>query len=96
MCSSSYRAYSPAQARHGIAPEQQSRSTIDGETGAVFGKLAASLVRQGGGSPAHRVQDSWIAAQAIQHGLRLMSYNRKDFDDVPGLDVQVLQHAQSR
>ena len=53
-------------------------------------------MRQGRGWPAHRVQDIWIAAQAIQHGLRLMSYNRKDFDDVPGLDVQVLQHAQSR
>jgi predicted nucleic acid-binding protein len=69
---------------------------IDGETGAVFGQLAASLVHRGRGSPTHRVQDIWLAAQAIQHSLRLITYNRKDFDDVPGLDVQVLQHAQSR
>lgn len=65
---------------------------IDGSTGEIFGKLAFSLVQRGRGSPAHRVQDIWLAAQAIQHKLRLITYNRKDFDDVPGLDVQVLRH----
>lgn len=69
---------------------------IDSATGRVFGQLAAKLVKTGRGSPGHRVQDLWIAAQAIQHKLRLLTYNRKDFDDVPGLDVQVLQHVQSR
>lgn len=63
---------------------------IDGTTAAVFGQLAVSLVQRGRGAPAHRVQDLWLAAQAIQHGLRLITYNRKDFDDVPGLDLQVL------
>lgn len=66
---------------------------IDGSTGEIFGKLASSLVQKGRGSPTHRVQDIWLAAQAIQHKLRLITYNRKDFDDVPGLDVQVLRHA---
>ena len=66
---------------------------IDGATGEIFGKLAFSLVQKGRGSPTHRVQDIWLAAQALQHQLRLLSYNRKDFDDVPGLDVQVLRHA---
>ena len=65
---------------------------IDGATGEIFGQLAFSLVQKGRGSPAHRVQDIWLAAQAIQHKLRLITYNRKDFDDVPGLDVQVLKH----
>ncbi len=65
---------------------------IDGATGEIFGNLAASLVKAGRGSPTHRVQDIWLAAQAIQHKLRLITYNRKDFDDVPGLDVQVLKH----
>lgn len=65
---------------------------IDGATGEIFGKLAFSLVQKGRGSPAHRVQDIWLAAQAIQHKLRLITYNRKDFDDIPGLDVQVLAH----
>lgn len=68
---------------------------IDGLTAAVFGRLAASLVQRGRGSPTHRVQDLWLAAQAMQHGLRLITYNRKDFDDVPGLDVQVLRHVGS-
>ena len=66
---------------------------IDGASGEIFGQLAAKLTQQGRGSPAHRVQDIWLAAQAIQHKLRLITYNRKDFDDVPGLDVQVLRQA---
>ena len=69
---------------------------IDGATGETFGKLAASLVKQGRGSPTHRVQDIWLAAQAIQHKLRLITYNRKDFDDIPGLDVQVLKHGEKK
>lgn len=67
---------------------------IDAVTGEVFGTLSAALQRAGRGSHRHRVQDLWMAAQAIQHGLCVMTYNRKDFDDVPGLDVQVLQHLQ--
>ncbi len=67
---------------------------IDGATGEIFGKLAFSLVQKGRGSPTHRVQDIWLAAQAMQHKLRLITYNRKDFDDVPGLDVQVLRHGE--
>lgn len=69
---------------------------IDGATGEIFGKLALALKQGGRGSPTHRVQDLWLAAQAIQHKLRLLTYNRKDFDDVPGLDVQVLRHADSK
>jgi predicted nucleic acid-binding protein len=65
---------------------------IDAETGLIFGKLAAQLVRRGRGSPTHRIQDVWIAAQAVQHKIRLITYNRKDFDDIPGLDIQVLKH----
>lgn len=65
---------------------------IDGATAEIFGRLAFSLVQQGRGSPSHRVQDIWLASQAIQHKLRLLTYNRKDFDDVPGLDVHVLHH----
>ncbi len=67
---------------------------IDGGTGEIFGKLAFALTSKGRGSPTHRVQDIWLAAQAIQHKLRLLTYNRKDFDDVPELDVHVLRHAQ--
>lgn len=65
---------------------------IDAETGMVFGNLSAELVRRGRGSPTHRIQDIWMAAQAIQHKIQLITYNRKDFDDIPGLDVLVLKH----
>lgn len=65
---------------------------IDAVTGEIYGTLSAALQRAGRGSHRHRVQDLWMAAQAIQNGLCIVTYNRKDFDDVPGLDVQVLQH----
>ena len=65
---------------------------IDSETGLIFGKLSTELVKRGRGSPTHRIQDIWMAAQAMQHKIRLITYNRKDFDDIPGLDVLVLKH----
>ncbi len=69
---------------------------IDATTGEIFGKLAFSLMRRGRGTSSHRVQDIWLAAQAIQHKLRLITYNRKDFDDVPGLDLHVLRHESAK
>lgn len=68
---------------------------IDGVTGEIYGTLSAALHRAGRGSYRHRVQDLWMAAQAIQNGLCIVTYNRKDFDDVPGLDIYVLRHAQT-
>ncbi|MHB8764369.1 MAG: PIN domain-containing protein [Deferrisomatales bacterium] len=62
---------------------------IDAATGEVFGALSAQL-RASGRGHAFRVQDVWLASQAIQHGLRLATFNRKDFEDVPGLDLLVL------
>ena len=38
----------------------------------------------------HRIvpaNDRWIAACAIRHSLALITNNRKDFDDIPGLTV---------
>jgi predicted nucleic acid-binding protein len=66
--------------------------SIDAQTGFLYGKLAADLIKSGRGSPLHRGQDLWLAALAIQHNLQVITYNRKDFDDIPGLDVQVLKH----
>jgi len=62
---------------------------MDRETGECFGRLAAHLDSQGRPSR-HRANDLWLAALAIQHGMRLATRNAKDFDDVPGLDVVVL------
>jgi predicted nucleic acid-binding protein len=61
---------------------------IDEETGAIFGSLAAQL-RKSERSAKFRVQDVWIASQAIQHGHRLLTRNAGDFRDIPGLDLAV-------
>lgn len=62
---------------------------IDEVTADIFGSVAAALRTAGRGSPQHRVQDLWIASQAIQHHLRLLTHNVKDFSDIPGLDLVV-------
>ncbi len=59
---------------------------IDEETGAIFGHLAAEL-RKMGRAAEYRVQDLWIASQAIQHGFPVLTRNVKDFEDIPGLTL---------
>ncbi len=63
---------------------------IDGETGRVFGEIAAGLVARGRGAD-FRVQDVWLASQAIQYGHRLLTTNERDFRDIPGLDLVVIR-----
>ncbi len=62
---------------------------ITGETAGVFGALAASL-RQAGRGHDFRVQDLWLAAQAVQRGFTVLTANAKDFQDVPGLKLVVV------
>jgi predicted nucleic acid-binding protein len=62
---------------------------IDATSGVVFGDLAAQLKRGGRGHRS-RVQDLWIASQAIQHNLTLLTRNVADFADIPGLDLVTL------
>lgn len=57
---------------------------IDGATGEIFGRIAAATHKR---APGHRMQDLWLASQAIQHGLKLLTGNIKDFKDIPGLRV---------
>ena len=40
-----------------------------------------------------RVQDLWLAAQAVQRGFHLLTFNGKDFRDVPGLNLVVVPSA---
>jgi predicted nucleic acid-binding protein len=65
----------------------QLRITV--ETGETFGTLAAKL-RRSGKDPHVRVNDLWLAAQAVQRDFRLLTSNRKDFADIPGLQMVVL------
>jgi predicted nucleic acid-binding protein len=57
---------------------------IDASTGDIFGTLAAAI-KLAGRSHRYRVQDLWLASQAIQYGYRFLTRNSKDFEDVPGL-----------
>ncbi|HYU79074.1 MAG TPA: PIN domain-containing protein [Vicinamibacterales bacterium] len=66
----------------------QLRITI--ETAETFGSLAAKL-RKAARDPHVRVNDLWLAAQAIQRDFRLLTSNAKDFADIPGLKMVVLK-----
>jgi predicted nucleic acid-binding protein len=60
---------------------------MDADTADVFGELAGLLARNGTRGHRTRVQDLWLASQAIQHGLGLVTRNPADFADVPGLEL---------
>lgn len=57
---------------------------ITGETAEVFGVIAAKLFKTGRGAE-FRIQDLWLAAQALQRDFTVLTGNAKDFRDVPGL-----------
>ena len=57
---------------------------ITGETAEVFGMVAAKLTKSGRGAD-FRIQDLWLASQAIQRAFTVLTSNAKDFKDVPGL-----------
>jgi predicted nucleic acid-binding protein len=59
---------------------------IDEETGAIHGRLGAELKNQKK-DHAYRIMDLWIASQAIQHNLIVLTNNIKDFQDLPGLTI---------
>jgi hypothetical protein len=63
---------------------------ITGETAEVFGVLAGKLTQTGRG-PDFRVQDLWLAAQAVQRKFMLLTANAKDFQDIPGLKLVVVK-----
>jgi predicted nucleic acid-binding protein len=66
--------------------KRKSCIVIDKDTAEVFGRLSAMLDTRGTPST-HRSQDIWIAAIAVQHRLRVLTRNRKDFENIPGLDL---------
>ena len=76
-----------------VRRKPQLRITV--ETGETFGMLAAKL-RKSGKDPHVRVNDLWLAAQAVQRDLRLLTSNGKDFADIPGLQMVVLKLPSSR
>lgn len=71
-----------------LCRKPQLRITV--ETAETFGLLAAKL-RKAGRDPGVRVNDLWLAAQAIQRDFRLLTSNARDFADVPGLQIVILK-----
>jgi predicted nucleic acid-binding protein len=63
---------------------------ITSETAETFGSLAAKL-RKAARDLGVRVNDIWLAAQAIQRDFRLLTSSAKDFADIPGLQMVVLK-----
>jgi predicted nucleic acid-binding protein len=66
--------------------EQRPVLDVSAGTASAFGILAA-FMKHSGRSPRTRVNDLWIAAQAIENDYALLTENRKDFDGLPGLRV---------
>jgi predicted nucleic acid-binding protein len=60
------------------------------ETSVTFGILAAQLTKAGR-DPHVRVNDLWLAAQAIQRHFQLLTSNANDFADIPGLQMVVVK-----
>jgi len=73
---------------HRLRRKPQLRITV--ETAERFGILAAKL-KKAGRDPYVRVNDLWLAAQAVQRDFRLLTSNAKDFADIPGLQMVVLK-----
>ena len=63
---------------------------ITAETADVFGILAARLLQSGRGHD-FRIQDLWLAAQAVEQKFTLLTANAKDFQDVPSLRFIVVK-----
>ncbi len=56
----------------------------------IFGTLAARLAQAGRGAD-FRIQDLWLAAQAVQSRCTLLTRNAKDFQDIPVLKFVALK-----
>jgi hypothetical protein len=65
----------------------QLRITV--KTAETFGELAARI-RQARRDPRVHVNDLWLAAQAVERRLGVLTSNGKDFADIPGLRLVVL------
>jgi len=85
-----YRAKNPAQKAKRVSTVAKIKRkpclNIDRDTGEIFGCLAANLDQRGKPST-YRVHYLWLAALAIQHNLKILTQNPKDFRDIPGVDL---------
>jgi hypothetical protein len=66
----------------------QLRITVS--TAETFGRLSARI-RKAGRDPRVRINDLWLAAQAVEREYRLLTANAKDFRDIPDLQMTVVK-----
>lgn len=80
-----YKARKPEEGRAKIARLQSTSVAVnvDARTGERFAAIDSALAAKGKPIPDN---DVWIAALALQHGLRLFAKD-KHFDEVDGLDL---------
>ena len=76
-----------AAALRRLRRKPQLRITV--ETAEAFESLAAKL-RKAGTDPRVRVNDPWLAAQAVQRDFGVLTANAKHFADIPGLRMVAL------
>ncbi|MGH7898678.1 MAG: PIN domain-containing protein [Candidatus Binatia bacterium] len=79
--------HNAARALRRLRRKPQLRITV--ETAEVFASLAAKL-KKAGRDPNVRVNDLWLAAQAVQRNFRLLTANPKDFKDISDLMMVAL------
>lgn len=63
---------------------------ITADTAETFGTLAAAL-RKTGKDPHVRINDLWLAAQAVQRDFQLVTSNARHFADIPKLRMVVVR-----
>jgi hypothetical protein len=86
----------PEDAAKGWIEDGRSKATIAdvaryaGEDAVFLSQrsIAARLQKRGRGA-SFRLQDAWMARQAIQPGYRLLTRDADGFKDTPGLDIVV-------
>lgn len=86
-----YRAADPAYLAHEYQAvfDDLTIHPFDSEVAKRGARLRYDL-RQAGLRTRERGLDLQIAATALYHGLELVTYNVRDYDDIPGLDIHPL------
>ena len=59
----------------------------DSDVCKAYGDLKATLKTPLGTDRVIGANDLWIAACAIRHSLKLVTNNRRDFENIPGLEI---------
>jgi tRNA(fMet)-specific endonuclease VapC len=60
--------------------------SLDVPTARIHGEIGAKLAATG---QPMGTQDLWLSASALAHGLTLVTTNAREFERVPGLDLEV-------